>query len=176
VQDSAAGIDGSSQGTAVLENMFRHLHMSPETAVEFLAVFSRMEYALKLGGFPVGGDANVQANWDLFANTVNDAFMALTDAGVVEAREFLLQHPPRKQVLKGHKVTFVAQNIDAKQRPTQQVLLMVRTVRNNLFHGGKFLPDGEQEPGRNKLLVAYGLRVLLACSVLHEGVQMNFEH
>lgn len=159
-----------------MQDMFRHLHMPAELAVQFQAAFSRMEYALKLGGFPMGGEAKVEPNWDLFANTVNEAFMAIADADLVEAREFLLHHPPRKQVLKDGHVTFIDQVADAKQRPTQQVLLMVRTVRNNLFHGGKFLPNGEQEPGRNERLVRHGLRVLLACSVLHERVHMNFEH
>lgn len=31
-----------------MQDLFRHLHFDPELAVRFLAVFSRMEYALKV--------------------------------------------------------------------------------------------------------------------------------
>ena len=159
-----------------MQNLFRHLHFDPELAIEFLAVFSRMEYALKVGGFAIGRDKSVDANWDSFANAINAAFLANAEANVVEARDFLLQSPPRRQVLLAGKVRFVDQVIDPKQALTQQLLRLVRTVRNNLFHGGKYLPDGEQEPGRNERLVRASLCVLLACSVLNDDVRMNFEH
>ena len=35
-----------------MDELFRHLHMAPVLAWEFLAVFSRMEYALKATEFP----------------------------------------------------------------------------------------------------------------------------
>lgn len=52
---------------------------------------------------------------------------------------------------------------------------MVRTIRNNLFHGGKYCPEGEQEAGRNHLLVQHGLNVLLACSKFDPEVRSSFE-
>lgn len=159
-----------------MQDLFRHLHFDPRLAVEFLAVFSRMEYALKVGGFAVGDDKKVDPNWDAFANAIDGAFMAIEDKGVVEARQFLLQSPPRKQVLEDGKVRFVDQVVEPKQRQTQQILKMVRTVRNNLFHGGKYLPDGEKEPGRNEKLVQASLCVLRACAVLNPGVQLHFDH
>jgi len=159
-----------------MQDLFRHLHFDPKLAVRFLAVFTRMEYALKVGGFAKGDETKVDPNWDVLANTINDAFLAIDDANVVEARDYLLNLPPRKQVLIDGEVQFVDQQINLKQARTQQVLRMVRIVRNNLFHGDKYLRDGEQEPGRNERLVSAGLHVLLACSVLEERVRMNFEH
>lgn len=159
-----------------MQNLFRHLHFDTELAVEFLALFSRMEYALKVSGFAVGKDTGVNANWDAFANAVNDDFLAIADEDVIKARTFLLEAPPRKQVLLEGHVRFADQVVDQNQAPTQQVIRMVRTTRNNLFHGGKYLPDGEQEPGRNEKLVRASLSVLRACSTLNELVRMNFEH
>ena len=52
----------------------------------------------------------------------------------------------------------------------QQVLMMVRWVRNNLFHGGKFLPVPAGDDARDKLLVQYSLIVLRACIPLHNQV------
>jgi hypothetical protein len=55
----------------------------------------------------------------------------------------MLASPPRKQVLRDTGLDFEEQVIDGNQARAQQTLLMARTVRNNLFHGGKFLPNGE---------------------------------
>ncbi|OGS96965.1 MAG: hypothetical protein A3H31_10935 [Gallionellales bacterium RIFCSPLOWO2_02_FULL_57_47] len=160
----------------LVEQIFRHLHMPPKLACEFLATFSRMEYALKSTKYAIGDDKKVDPAWDRFANDIHEAFEGIAEPDLLEAKNYLLSHPPRKQTLAGHKITFIDQAIDAKQRTSQQLLLMVRTVRNNLFHGGKYLPDGEQEEGRNNLLVKHSLTVLLACSKLDHEVRSSFEH
>ena len=159
-----------------MDNMYRHLQIPPELACEFLAVFSRMEYALKSANYAVGSAKKVEPAWDSFANSINEKFCAITHQDIVEACDYLLKQPPRKQGLQANKIVFVDQVIDLRQTKTQQILLMVRTVRNNLFHGGKYSPDGEREAGRNHLLVRYGIAVLLACSVLDDGVRSSFEH
>ena len=70
---------------------------------------------------------------------------------------------------------FIDQTIDNNQKPAQQLLLMVRTVRNNLFHGGKYLPEGETEAGRNHELVKHALNILLSCSKIDHEVRSSFE-
>lgn len=150
--------------------------MPPELACEFMAVFSRLEYALKSTQYALGNEKKVDPAWDSFANDIDQQFMAITQDDVVESRNYLLGRPPKKQVLKNKKVVFIDQVIDPKQARTQQLLLMVRTVRNNLFHGGKYLPDGEQEADRDHRLVHYSLIVLFAVSRLDEYVKSSFEH
>src|SRR5688572_25973028 len=116
---------------------FHHLHMAPELASEFMAVFARMEYALKASIEYASGDENgVQANWDRFANDIDKQFQAIPDKEFRAAVDYLLGSPPRKQVLKNGAIEFVDQTIDKKQARAQQTLLMIRAVRNNLFHGG----------------------------------------
>lgn len=158
-----------------MEDVFRHLHISQELVCRFVAIFSRMEYALKSTRYAIGGEKRVEPAWDSFANDIDDAFFKILDPEVIEARNYLLTRPPRKQTLAGNRVTFTDQAIDASQKQTQQLLLMVRTVRNNLFHGGKYLPQGEQEVGRNHLLVQHALTVVLACSKLDQEVCTSFE-
>jgi len=150
--------------------------MPPELACEFLAVFSRMEYALKSTSYAIGGEKKVDPAWDRFANDINQKFLAIAPQELVEACDYLLAQPPRKQVLQDNRIAFVDQVIDHQQAKTQQVLQMVRTVRNNLFHGGKYCPEGEREAGRNQLLVEHSLRVLLACSAIDEVVRLSFEY
>lgn len=158
-----------------MEDVFRHLHIPPELACRFLGVFSRMEYALKSTRYAIGSDRDVAPAWDQFSNEIDCAFHQITEPAIVEARDYLLTHPPRKQTLAGKSIVFIDQIIDKNQKPTQQILLMVRTVRNNLFHGGKYLPEGEAEIGRNNILVLHSLNILLACSKLNNEVKINFE-
>jgi hypothetical protein len=158
-----------------MEDVFRHLHISPELVCRFVAVFSRMEYALKSTRYAIGDEKYVEPAWDTFANDIDDAFFKVLDPEVVLARNYLLAHPPTKQTLAGNRVAFTDQTINTSQKQTQQLLLMVRKVRNNLFHGGKYLPQGEQETGRNHLLVQYALTVLLTCSKLDQEVCNSFE-
>lgn len=87
-----------------------------------------------------------------------------------------MKNPPRKQVYLDNRVIFVDQSIDNKQKKTQQLFLMIRTVRNNLFHGGKYLPDGEIEAGRNELLVKYSIIVLLASIKLNEKTYVSYQY
>lgn len=154
---------------------FRHLHMSAELACEFLAVFSRMEYALKVSGYTIDRTNRVEANWDRFANEINELFLKAADGELKESVDYLLKSPPRKQVIRAKVLMFDDQKIDDAQTVAQQCILMIRTVRNNLFHGGKMLPDGELEEGRNQRLVFYSLVIMKACSVFNREVRRNYE-
>jgi len=158
-----------------MTDAFRHLHMPPELACEFLAVFSRMEHALKAGGFADGGENGIEPAWDRFANEIDSAFGKVGDKAFKEAVHFLLSKPPRRQVKKNGAIDFDDRKIDKAQTRTQQTLLMVRAVRNNLFHGAKHLPSGEREAGRNEALVSHALTVLNYCIPLHEDVRRNYE-
>lgn len=157
---------------------FRHLHMLAELACMFLAVFSRMEYALKATPPYALDDGNnrISAGWDRFANDIDEAFSTLDDKSLKAAVDYILAHPPRKQKLQDGIIVFADQTIDDNQRKAQQVLLMVRVVRNNLFHGGKHLPNGEVEAGRNESLVRHSLIILEQCSKLHDEVRVRYEH
>jgi len=159
-----------------MESVFRHLHMPHELACEFLAVFSRFEYALKSTKYANGTENKVEPWWDRYANDVNDAFNEITDKVFLEAVEFLLERPPRKQVLSEGRIGFKEQAIDNNQTKANQVFKMIRTVRNNLFHGGKYLPNREIEEGRNEHLVQCSLLVLKACVHLHPQVGQSYEH
>lgn len=163
-------------GREEMDTAFRHLHMPDELACEFLAVFARMEYALKATRFVVGNGGSVSASWDRFANEADEDFHAEVNKDLADAVDYLWNHPPRKQILaEDGWVKFTDFEFDTAQRKLQQVLLMVRTVRNNLFHGGKHLPGGEAEPGRNEALVRSSLVVLRVCAQLVPDVRESYE-
>ena len=159
-----------------MNNPFRHLHMPEDLACMFLAVFSRMEYALKATDYVYENKGKVTASWDKFVNEIDEAFRLISDKEFVVAVDYLLTYPPRKQVRKDRVLTFENQVIDGNQKRAQQALFMVRTVRNNLFHGGKYLPNGEEETRRNCQLVAYSLTILKYCIPLNNRVMLCYEH
>lgn len=150
--------------------------MPSELIIEFMATFSRLEYALKSTKFPSGNSHRVDANWDAFANQIDTQFTNLQDNELINACSLLLTSPPRKQVLRNGQLTFKVQTVDQNQKVTQQILKFVRTVRNNLFHGGKYLPIGESEVGRNEALVRASLKILKACINLDIDVKRSYEH
>lgn len=158
-----------------MDYLFRHLHVDPSVAIEFIAVFSRCEYALKAVGFLEGDEKQVTAAWDRFANEVHGDFTKGTDAEVSEAVEYMLKTPPKKQVILGGLLTFVDQHVDEKQKTTQQLFRFVRTVRNNLFHGGKYVPSGEIEAGRNAVLISHSMTILRYSMMLRPDVELIFQ-
>ena len=149
---------------------FDRLNVDRQLAGEFLAVFARYEFALKAAGFANGGDRKVEAAWDIYAKSIDGAFARLNCPELAAAVEYLIKQPPKKQVLIRGKVQWRDAPPDPKTLRAEQVLLMVRRVRNNLFHGGKFLPGGD----RDQVLVNHALVVLKACLPLNANVEAAY--
>lgn len=141
-------------------------------AGEMFQTFSRFEYALKAAGFHTGeGEAN--SNWRGFALTVPNIFDDPQDQALKNAVAYLLAHPPKKQMIEGNVLTWkeVAPETDLK---SDEVLIYVRRVRNNLFHGGKF--NGHWfEPQRSKELLHHALVILRACLAASDNVRAAYD-
>lgn len=154
------------------DDYFRDMHIPSEVGNAFLDTFTRMEYALKSSGDFADGDATaIVASWDRFANHIDAALQATKDNELRAALTFLLAEPARKQNIGG----FNPLVLDPKQTKTLRTLLVVRTVRNNIVHGGKIAPEGENEKGRNEKLVASSLLVLRYAAEMHDKVKAKFE-
>ena len=118
----------------------------------------------------------MKADWGRFGKQIDEKFRGNPNEKIADAIEYLLKHPPRKQILSEKVVEFQDCPPTENFRQAVQVLLMVRRVRNNLFHGGKYLPDGETEAGRNKRLVACSMQVLEYCLDMDPQVRVSYEH
>lgn len=134
------------------------LNVPRELTLEFLATFARFEFALKKAGYAQGDDTKVMPDWDSFGRDVAKIDPALL-APVLDACQYLQKCPPKKQVLRNGALLWV----DRQAIPGSaigDVLLSVRTVRNNVCHGGKF-PDGfVAEPLRDEALIRDCVAVL----------------
>ena len=127
------------------------LNVPREMTLEFLATFARFEFALKKAGYARGDDSQVSANWDAFTNDVAKIDAAVL-APVLASSQYVQQYPPKKQILDHGVIRWVARQ-GTSGSAIGDVLLSVRTVRNNVFHGGKF-PDGAvAEPLRDETLI-----------------------
>lgn len=137
--------------------------------------FSRFEYALKATGHhPRDGDAN--PDWDDFARKIDGAFRERVgqDANLKAAVDFLMLHPPKKQRVVNEQLLWSVVPA-GRGNFTEDLLVYVRRVRNNLFHGGKF-SRGWLDPGRSETLIRHSLTILDACLVLSDRVRAAYEH
>lgn len=84
-----------------------------------------------------------------------------------------MEEPPRKQVIEKGLLEWKAVSAHG-QTLGEQLLVYVRRVRDNLFHGGKF--NGHWfAPERSEVLMRYSLTVLHACMDACPQVARAFE-
>ncbi len=123
----------------------------------FFYRYSRMEFALKDCGYlttsQVGSPAN--PDWYKFAEERHEDY-CVTNEG-----ERLISASPKRQVVAADK-RLEWQSIDLGQcaNDLERVIKTVKTIRNNLFHGGKHGGDGWHDPERTRMLLNLGVAVL----------------
>ena len=128
-----------------------------DLTIEFIGTFARFEYALKRSGYAHGSESQVNPDWDRLGRelaTLDEAALS----PVIECCPYLRSHPPMKQVLESGLLAWKPRA--AMTSEIETILMSVRTVRNNVFHGGKF-PDGPvAEPLRDENLIRDCLALL----------------
>ncbi len=133
-----------------------------DLAFEFFFRFSRFEFALKENGnVKAGPRGYAQPDWDSFIDE-NGASYTLSTA----AKE-LLEDPPDVQRYRNERLWEWAPLTFGKgQSDLSKLVLIVKTVRNNLFHGGKHSAEGWDDPKRVRFLLGRSIEVLDALAVL----------
>ena len=147
---------------------------------KFFAVFSRFECALKRSGFLKTIRENRAApDWRTYAKSLH--FVGkVADQDFQKAVTFLLADPPKNQIVvelgNGKKT------LDWEETPVktgeiheEDVLDLVRIVRNNLFHGGKCSTGPIEEPARNKALLEAVITILHHCLTLNDDVSRAYD-
>ena len=143
---------------------------------KFFAIFSRFEYALKRTGF-LRDQERAEADWDRYSTCLRGRFAVLGSLTFTDACAYLEQESPRQQVVDGTRLTWKACLRGNGESEESYVLRMVRTVRNNLFHGGKYPdPSGPvQEVARDRRLLGACITVLEECLRSSPEVRCAFE-
>ena len=142
-------------------------------AWNFFVFFSRMEYALKRSGKYLNrGTDEAQPNWDKFASDYNHKFSPDATEELRDAAKYFLDQPPQKQLRVGDKMDWSApQRYDGQEPLLTWLLRMIRCVRNNLFHGGKFPLIRISDPSRDRDVLLNSLVILKASLPLDSEVQ-----
>lgn len=145
-------------------------------AWEFFVFFSRFEYSLKRHErYLKEGIGQAEANWDRFASDYAPHFNPNASANLAAAVSYYLKVPPRKQLRNNGKMQWSAPDIhDGKEPLLVWLLRVVRIVRNNLFHGGKFPLIPIADPSRDRELVGNAIIILAACLLLNKRVSQEF--
>lgn len=136
----------------------------------FFLVFSRFEYALKRAGYAKGSGTDVAADWDKYSSDYRQAHLPSTIPGLRNAWAYFSSHPPRKQILKNNRIVWSEPQVRTSEPELTWLLASVRTVRNNLFHGGKYPYRPVREPARDSTLLQHTLTVIDVCSAFNNEV------
>ena len=137
---------------------------------DFFYWFSRFEFALKENGYITRGPYNsAMPDWGRF---IDDNGAAYTSN---EKALQLLRSPPKRQVVR--ESTYAWQDIvfpdDVNE--LQRVVLLLKTIRNNLFHGGKHGLDDWDNPTRTQFLVETAKLALDSLATLNDNLHADYE-
>ena len=142
---------------------------------EFFITFSRFECALiNTPEFRNMRNNKVTANWDRFTSSINFQFNRYKTEELDRAVDYLVTHPPKIRSVNDNQLTWRDRNIPEGTLLTNELGLHIRTIRNNLFHGGKFNGVYEPEISRNDILIRNALVILNEWLLLNQTVQNNF--
>ncbi len=155
------------------EEFLTNVALDHDLLFEFFLTFARFEFSLKAAGFVTGDHREAKPDWLGFGETL-DLDLARQDSKCAEAIDYLGLHPPWRQVMKANALAWDSTVAFTRLDRLQCVLDLVRRVRNNLFHGGKFNDEVHSGPGRNELLIRHSLSVLHRCLELSESVAERY--
>ena len=141
-------------------NLFDYLpEREKELVQDFFSAFAASEYELKVHGFIRRGSEDAQADWDRYASTIHQRFN-IRRAPIAKAWKTLTANPPRKQVVRAGRLAWKPTEKPARASDAEWGLLLVRRVRNNLFHGAKFILGPGDQFVRDRELVEAALVIL----------------
>ena len=149
-----------------------NIKVPQELILEFFAVFSRFEHALKASGYVVPDrHGNALVDWNRFIKAAEPWFNPPAQ-GVASAVDYLVKAPPYGLVFKHQNLTWELRKYPQNTPVSMLVLEAVKTVRNNIFHGGKHMPHSP--PGRDEQLIQACVDVLYYC--LDSSAQIGSEY
>ena len=164
------GLDRQNSHTLVGHRYTMNLRFpaDPDLVLRFIGVFSRLEYCLKVTRFRQGGDGEAKADWNAFVEAAEARFNPEESPELAKAYGYLTGNPPRSLEVKNGNVF----RVDYVKRGTaraDEVMWIVKQIRNNLFHGAKFAHDLGSSPQReNKLLMSATILLSHLISVVPE--------
>jgi hypothetical protein len=160
-----------------VENYLQNVRIPKDLLLRFFLTFSRFEYALKAAGFLIGNSKQAGADWDRFARSIRSHFNLDKSPALRNACDPFIINPPWKQVVIGgqlHWNASVAVSNISDVKGIEHMLLMIRRVRNNLFHGAQHNSDVIEGTERKRKLIESAVSVLEECLELSPDVKKHY--
>ena len=149
--------------------------LDKDLVFDFIWFYSVFECALKQEGYLKSQKGIANADWKKFTIDIKDSFSKIEKDSFKKAIEYISENPPKQQYIQYSKLKWRNLNIKDKFSNEERVLLMVKTIRNNLFHGGKYQEGQILEVERSSELINAALEILLGCVSLHKGLTEKLE-
>ncbi len=155
-----------------------------ELLLSFFLTFSRFEYALKASSYFLRPNAttnntprtpDAKPDWIRFAVSLREVFKKDKNAELNEACQYIIESPPWKQVIVNNAIAWESPIRPDSVSEIEFILRMVRTVRNNLFHGGKFNIEAFEQTERTMKLLSCSIIILNECLILSSSVKEAFD-
>lgn len=125
---------------------------------DLFITFARFECALK-NTERFLNPQRAEPLWDKFSETISNNFNPDSIPELRIAVDFILNEPPRKQIIRDGRLDWESSRLDENASITRKLCVYIRRVRNNLLHGGKF--NGNYDPeSRNYQLITYSTVIL----------------
>lgn len=128
-----------------------------EQAFDFFYWFSRFEFALKENNFLKRNRAgeNAEPGWDAFVERYAEAF-----EHTEKTNKLVNLNPKRQKVAEHSDLEWREVGLDDCNSELCKVVRLLKTIRNNLFHGGKHGAEGWDNPERTEELLVVGKSIL----------------
>jgi hypothetical protein len=156
-------------------NYLADISIDRDLVFDFFLRFSRFEFALKVTGYALGNDTKVTPDWDRFIRDISSNFLKTRTPELAQACDYFLLNPPKKQVLANRSLGWSTTLPCDPARESELLVKLVRRVRNNLFHGGKYNNAVHEETARNEDLLRGGLLILDECLRVSDSVRAAYD-
>ncbi|MDO9230491.1 MAG: hypothetical protein Q7U03_13120 [Syntrophales bacterium] len=175
--DQASGItSGGAEAASLLTPLAMHSRCGSGVTADFFFRFARFEYALKACGYhTLNRNGDVFPDWNRFEQHVEPVFEKPQSDSLRKAIQYYFDCPPKKQ-------TVINRDLQWKDSPihtgstAHQMMIYIRRVRNNLFHGGKFKGRYLEEPERSEDLMNHALTMLDACLIYDQDLTQAYNY
>lgn len=123
---------------------------------DFFFWFSRFEFAMKENGFLKSTAVNARAEpgWEKLIDQQKASYSATPKS------QRLIALSPKRQMVSSNGLEFREVEFTDKASDLEKVTRLARTVRNNLFHGGKHGADDWDDVDRMRELLKVVIEVL----------------
>lgn len=130
---------------------------------DFFYWFSRFEFSLKENQYLKNKEEgkNAEPGWDDFVQKQHQHYQLS-----IEAQNLLNAQPERQIVGADCQLTWRPLDLGHCNSELDKVVRLLKTVRNNLFHGGKHGGSGWEDTDRTRLLLVNGKAILDQLAVL----------